>query len=284
MPLRPTEPGDRYVRQVAGALGRREHDGSGAVGLEAAVELAEGLGDERRGEIVVEGHFAPPHQRFLIQLRMPSARQSNICGIGRLHVEEPHVPAEVEGVPLRGRAHAVRRIPVTAHLGEGSLTGLSLRPPATITTERRIAFPAEGYEHVAGDPAMQRHRCGLQRCHRARTAHVYRNRVAHVRYRKIRGDLLDGEHVVRDDDAVDVRRPKPGVGDGCGGGVENHLGRRPSRAADVLGFGDPDDRRATGRIRHSPCTHRTSHAHDSSTGDDTNLRRRRGTSISMRVP
>ena len=51
----------RRLAQVGGTLGRGDHAGHGAVGLEAVVEQAQGLGDPAGGHVVVARHRLGVH-------------------------------------------------------------------------------------------------------------------------------------------------------------------------------------------------------------------------------
>src|SRR5579864_8615604 len=59
-----TEHRHRWLGEVAGALGRRDNDRTGTVGLEAAVVEPHWLTHPARGQIVLHRERLLPHHRF----------------------------------------------------------------------------------------------------------------------------------------------------------------------------------------------------------------------------
>ena len=112
MALGAAEVEDGRVREIARALGRGEHHRRPAIGLEAAVELAQGLGDEGRREVVLEGERLASHQRLLVLVRVLAAGERHPGGILVADPVQVLVAGEDERVELRGAHRAVRQVVV----------------------------------------------------------------------------------------------------------------------------------------------------------------------------
>jgi hypothetical protein len=145
--VRLAEPRDfhRAAAEVPRPRRRGHHDGTGAVGDEAAVEQAQGLDDVARGQILVERERRA-FLRMRRQARMPPERHGDLAELLGPRPVERHVAARGECVQARGAEEAEGRA-VTAAVA-----------PHTRCKGRRVAEDA--HAHLA-DARRHRHRRAL---------------------------------------------------------------------------------------------------------------------------
>ena len=191
--------------EVACPLQGGDDHGRRAVGLEAAVELAQRLGDVGRGVVLLPGERAAPHQGLVVQLGVLPAGEGHRGGCVLGHAEGVHVAAEVEAVVLRGRHQPVRRVEVADRLAHGAEVHRALGGPGIgLGSQRRVPVPAQGDEHGVGQSGMDGHRRGLERGGGGGAAHEDADVVGDVGDAQVGGDLLGAHEPRRGDDAVDV--------------------------------------------------------------------------------
>ncbi|MCZ7524915.1 MAG: hypothetical protein M5U14_00095 [Acidimicrobiia bacterium] len=228
--------------EVAGLLGRRDHHRGRAVGLEAAVVAAERLGDPGGGEVVVHGEAPAGHDGPLVEVGVLAAGEGHRPGVGVLDPVLELVAGRDPPVELGRALHAVGEEEVEEHVGERpGVEGAPGEAGPGPGPEGRVAVPADDHEHVAGHPAGDGQRRGLDGGDRAGPTHVRRDGEGEVRDTQVGGELLAPRVAGRRDDAVDVGRGEPGVGDGGRRGLEHQLDGQVGRGPAEVGLGDPRD-------------------------------------------
>ena len=244
MTLRARQDHRGLVGKIARPLARAHDDRGRAVGLQAAVVEAERLRHPARVEVLAHRQGSAAHQRPLVQLRVRSEGHRDLAGVGVARPVELLVPHCDPRIELRGGTRSVRQVVVEHDVADragvhpASGAGYAFTRP-----ERRVSVPSDDDEHVARYPRGDRQRRVLQRRHGTRAAHVHRGREPQRVDAEVRGQLFARRVSGRWDDPVDIGRGEPRVGDRGVGGLQDQLDGQERRAAHVVGFADPDDRR-----------------------------------------
>ena len=227
---------DRPPRQVPGALRRADDDGGGAVALEAAVEQPEGVGDHARGLMVLD-RDGRGHDGVAVERRVPAGRHGDLAELATGGPVELHVTTGHGRVELHRRERPHRHLELADDAELRHLADAGADPAA------RGPVAAERDQDVTADAGRDHRQGALHGGDRAGAAHGGGRREPEV------GNAEVGDEVLRDhaagrvgDDAVDVRRRQPGIGDRRERGL--HLERHHALAgvAAVGRLTDPGDR------------------------------------------
>ena len=234
----------RPMLEVAGTLHRRHHDRDGAVGLLAAVQQPQRLGDPPRILVVLNGY------RLLVEVRLRVL--GGVLAVG--HRDGAEVAAGRAGqmhVPLRDHGHLRRRRrkPVRVRERIVSRRRIRLRANASHETGLHLAEPHAGplverpvRDDDVGHPGRHRHRGVLNGRARGATAIVDLGEELQLTDTRsaCHGDLGVGVHR-EGGEPVDIGRAQSGVVEG----VKHRLGRQPQLAATgvlrEVGGPDADD-------------------------------------------
>ena len=146
------------------------------------------------------------------------------------------------GIHLHRQEHAIGNVialngvgqSVHVHRPGGRGTGLG--------PECGIAIPAQRYENVVTKAAGDRHRCVLERCRRAGSAHVNGSRIAQHVDTQIGGHFFRCRVDRRRNHAVDVGWLQPGIRNRLARSFEHHVDRGIFGPLDEYGFTDARDR------------------------------------------
>ncbi len=244
-----------HVDKVARPLGRGHDDGRTAVRLERAVIETERLGDKASRQVVLHRQRTATHQCTFGQLRVGSACEGDLTGIG---VERPVLQLVAHSEPcvvLNGGHRPVRAVEIASRVDRrGDQHRMARTGGAGLGPEGRVAVPPGHHEHVIGQPGRNGEGGALERGDRAGAPHHHRRGEAKVLDPEIGGQLFGRRVAGRRHETVDVSDGESGVGHRLASRIEHQSDRRPVAATHVRGLADPDDRRpaAEVHVRHSP--------------------------------
>ena len=237
--------------EIARTLGRREHDGRAAVGLDAAVEEPQGLRHPARGVMVLEGHGLA-HERVRVDDGMTA---DGACHLAEMIVAGPvveHVAPRDERHLVCRRHDAERHLPLI-HAVDARCDLLpgaaALHHPLPFARLPAPVARAEGQDgrgvatrdrsRGAGDDRAVRPSPVAVRREEAHVAQPeHRHHVGH----RVRLDVVQAE-------PVDVLRREPGVVEGRGDRAARDLRLGDAEMLRKPRLADADDGGAGGHRR-----------------------------------
>ncbi len=227
--------------QISCALGARHHHCGAAIGFQAAIEEAVGVGQHGRSQVVVHRHGLAVHDRLGVQLRVLAHGERNGAELFAPGSELVHMPARHHGIPLgrRGKPKGEVIVPGDgAPWNRGNILGNRLPHPGT-----RIAVPARGQQDIIRHPAVHGGGGGLEGRGGSRAPHVDSGRIAEIFAAEIGGDLLRPPQVREGHDAIDFRSLEPRLADGPGRCLELYAELAQSRTGltTIIGLPDSND-------------------------------------------
>ena len=153
---------DRGLLEIAGALGRTDDHGAGAVGLQAAVEQPERLGNHARVAVIVHRHRAVAHESLLIELRMFARGHRDRRRPLQRNLVLLDVACRQPGEPLRRDGQSERHVVLGHRKAEGGRQSDRAAASGAAHPGARVGVPSHRNQYVARHAQRHRHRGGLR--------------------------------------------------------------------------------------------------------------------------
>ena len=235
---------NRLLLQILRALGRGDDDGAGGVGLEATIEEPERIRNPARLHVVVERQRTPAHDRLLVELRVFARGERHRRHRLERRAVEVHVARRDPCVPLHRHRRAIGHVPFADGRSERAAAAASasaLAATGGTDAHRGVPEPSHRHQDVFRDAVDNRHRGALQARDRGRAAGMHGDGVAQILDAEVGGEMFRGRSDRRPDDAIDIMRRQPRIGDRVQRRLERELQIGLLGAAGELALTDAND-------------------------------------------